>query len=261
MKRYSKEIQDFIAANVKGRANEELANLTNKKFGTDFTASKMSSYKCNHNLKSGITYNGSDKKEKLFPDEIIEFMKTNAKGLYNNELKELVNKTFGTNYSILQIENVKHRHHISSGITGYFEKGHIPQNKGKKMSAEVYEKCAGTMFKKGNIPQNYRPVGSERISKDGYLQIKVAEPDKWQQKNVYIYEQYHNVKVPKGHKVIFLDGDIRNFDVNNLALVSNNEMCRLNQNHRVSKCADITKTNITLTKLEITIRDKMKKGK
>lgn len=260
MRKYSKEVQDFIAANVKGRTTEELTNLTNEKLGTDFTVSKMHAYKTNHKLRSGIRYNGSDKKEKLFPDEIADFIRANALGMYDKDLTELVNKTFGTEYKVKQIGFYKSNHHISSGLTGYFEKGHVPQNKGKKMPAEQYEKCARTMFKKGNIPQNHRPVGSERIGKDGYLQVKVAEPNKWQQKNVYMYEQYHNVKVPKGHKVIFLDQDITNFDVNNLVLISNNEMCRLNQNRRISKCADITKTNITLTKLEIAIRDKIKKG-
>ncbi len=32
------------------------------------------------------------------------------------------------------------------------------------------------MFAKGNVPPNHRPVGSERISKDGYIEVKVAEP-------------------------------------------------------------------------------------
>lgn len=53
--------------------------------------------------------------------------------------------------------------------------GNIPFNKGKKgyMSAEQYEKCKQTMFKKGNIPANHRPIGSERVGKDGYILIKI----------------------------------------------------------------------------------------
>ena len=187
VRKYSKEIVDFITANVEGLTNEKLAKITNEKFGTEFTAKKMQGFKKNHNLKSGIRYNGWDKKKKLFPDEIANFIKSNAKGMYNKDLTELVNKTFGTCYKISQIDSYKNNHGISSGLNGQFVKGQIPPNKGKKMSPEMYEKCKTTMFKKGNIPQNHRPVGSERVAKDGYMQIKVAEPNKWQQKNVYIY--------------------------------------------------------------------------
>src|SRR5436189_5539728 len=56
------------------------------------------------------------------------------------------------------------------------KKGNIPVNKGKKMRPEVYARCAGTMFKKGQISKNKLPLGSMRVSKDGYLEIKITEP-------------------------------------------------------------------------------------
>lgn len=257
VKRYSKEVIDFITTNVKGLTSEALAKITNDKFGTDFNAKKMQSFKSNYNLKSDIRYNGWDKKKKLFPDEIADFIKLNAKGLYNKELTELVNTTFKTNYKISQIDSYKSNHHISSGLTGHFEKGHVPHSKGKKMSPEQYEKCKATMFKKGNCPHNHREIGSERIGKDGYLQIKVGEPKKWKQKHVYLYEQEYG-PIPKGYKVIFLDKDIRNLDLKNLALVSPNELLRLNQKKRINENPDITKINLTLTKLENKITDKKK---
>ena len=30
------------------------------------------------------------------------------------------------------------------------------------------------MFKKGNVPANHRPIGSERITVDGFVEIKVV---------------------------------------------------------------------------------------
>ena len=42
-----------------------------------------------------------------------------------------------------------------------YQKGCIPANKGKKMNPDTYTKCAGTMFKKGNMPANHRDVGPE----------------------------------------------------------------------------------------------------
>ena len=186
MVRYSIEIKDFIKENVTGRSNEELVKLVNEKFGTDFTEKKMSSYKKNNELKSGTKGGFPTGHSFIFSEEIKEFILQNYKGIGNEELKDLINNKFGTNFTREQIKNYKQRRKFDSGLTGYFEKGCIPPNKGKKLSPEQYEKCKATMFKKGNIPQNHRPVGSERVAKDGYMQIKVAEPNKWQQKNVYI---------------------------------------------------------------------------
>jgi len=210
VKKYNREVYEFVAANVKGRTTDELTKLTNETLGTNFTISQMHAYKSNHKLKSGVRYTGADKRAKLFPDEIVKFIKDNVSGMYNKDLTELVNKTFGTSYTVKQIDCYKTNHKIFSGLTGHFEKGHIPQNKGKKMKPEQYKKCAGTMFKKGHIPHNHRPVGSERIGKDGYIEIKVAEPKKWKGKHVKIYEDYHG-PVSKGCKVIFLDKNNRNF--------------------------------------------------
>ncbi len=236
MKKNNQDVYDFIAAHVKGITCKQLTKITNEKMGTNFTISQMQAYKHNHNLKSSIRYNGS-KSRSIFPSEIAD----------------LVNKTFGTNYTKTQIECYKNNHHILSGLTGHFEKGHVPKNKGKKMNQSQYEKCAPTMFKKGNRPHNYRPVGSERFGKDGYLEVKVADPKTWKGKHVAIYEK-HFGPIPKGSKVIFLDRNKMNFDIENLALVTSAELARLNQNHRISEFQEVTKAGIALEKYKEAIR-------
>lgn len=254
MCKYNEDILKFVVNNVKGRTNEYLANMVNEKFGTEFTASSMNAYKANHKLKSGIRYNGSDKKPRLFSPEITEFIRKNVKGLYNAELTDLVNKTFKTCYNVDQIGNYKMRLHISSGLTGYFEKGHVPANKGKKMSPEQYEKSKATMFKKGHKNANERPVGGERVDgKDGYTYVKVANPNVWKLKHVMIWESVHG-PVPVGHNVIFLDSNRQNFDIENLAIVSKSINARLNQNNRRSNYAEVTKAGIALEQYKDLIR-------
>ena len=76
-------------------------------------------------------------------------------------------------------------------IAARFKKGHVSHNKGKKMPAEVYARCAPTMFKKGNVTHNYKPVGSERVNVDGYVEVKVADPGKWRLKHRVIWEEAH----------------------------------------------------------------------
>lgn len=163
-----------------------------------------------------------------FSDEIINFMRENAKEKSNIELTEMVNKRFNSDFSVQQIEGVKARKKILSGLTGQFEKGNIPWNKGKKgWYATGTEK---TRFKTGNIPPNHREVGSERITKDGYIEVKVEEPNKWRLKHIVVYEQQHGV-VPKDYAVIFLDGDKKNTDISNLKLVTRSELLIMNRHN------------------------------
>lgn len=63
----------------------------------------------------------------------------------------------------------------------FFPKGHQPMNKGRKqteyMSDAQIEKTKATRFKKGCIPKNHKEVGYERITRDGYIEVKTAEPN------------------------------------------------------------------------------------
>ena len=105
-----------------------------------------------------------------------------------------------------------------------FKKGMIPHNKGKKLSDATKAKLAKTMFKSGNRPHNALPVCAESEDKDGYLMVKIAEPNVWRYKHHIAFGE----PVPKGHKVIFIDGNKRNFELSNLRVVSNAEMMKMN---------------------------------
>ena len=118
-----------------------------------------------------------------------------------------------------------------------------------------------TSFKKGHKPYNYKPLGSERITKDGYCEIKVSDTDRrWRLKHVLIYEKHHG-KVPKGSAVIFLDGDKRNFDIDNLHLVTRGQLAMLNKNSLIQKDAELTKTAINVVDLMKKISTIEKKDK
>lgn len=109
---------------------------------------------------------------------------------------------------------------------GQFKKGLIPHNKGKKwdeyVSKETQQKMLDTAFKKGNMPKQHREVGSERINKDGYVEIKVAEPNKWKHKHVHLWEEHHGESA-KGRVVYFIDGDKTNITIENLAIIDRSE--------------------------------------
>lgn len=112
-----------------------------------------------------------------------------------------------------------------ASIAHRFREGHRPANKGKKMPPETYSKVAPTMFRKGNVPANHRPVGSERVNADGYVEIKVAEPNRWKSKHRVVWEQEYG-PIPKGSNVQFKNGDRQDIRIENLYLISRQDQMK-----------------------------------
>ena len=187
-----------------------------------------------------------------YSEEQKEFIIANNYGKYSKELAEMFNQHFNTNITAKEIAYFRRNNKLNSGLTGQFKKGNVPHNKDKKqveyMSKEAIERTKETRFKKGNKPKNYRPVGSERITKDGYIEVKVADPNKWETKNKIIYKQYFG-DIPKGHKVIYADGNKLNNDINNLILVSNNEELIMNIYRLRTEDIELTKTGYLIAKV------------
>lgn len=116
-----------------------------------------------------------------------------------------------------------------------FKKGDVPYNKGKKqvdfMSAAAIENTVATRFKKGSIPFNYRPMGSERITTDGYVEVKTREGLRsWDMKHRVVWEAA-NGKLAPGLIVTFKDGNKQNCALENLYLISRKENMRNNTIH------------------------------
>lgn len=199
-------------------------------------------------------------------DEKRQFLKDNVKGITEKELLERFNKHFNSNHSLSSVLNEKSKLKLSSGIVGgQFPKGNESFNKGKKwseyMSKEGQKNSLKTTFKKGNKPHNRREVFEERVSKDGYIKIKVQDGkgnNNWQFKHRYIYEQ-ENGKIPKDYIVSFADGNIRNFDKDNLILVSRVENLILNQYDLRANNTKITKMALNIAKVICKVNDKKRK--
>lgn len=244
MKKYSEEIHDFIRENIKGLTTKALVKLVNAEFGIDFTESKMKSYKTNHGLKSGTMCGIPEgTPTKLYSAEVREFIRNNYVGVGHQGMADLLNEKFGTNYTKGQMKAIYARFKLNSGRTGRFRKGNAPVNKGKK--GYSYPGMVATQFKKGQIPRNWWPVGTERLRADGYVWKKVAEPNKWREKHVLIWEA-KNGKRPAKHVVIFGDSDQLNFDINNLILISQAQLVRMNQKHLIQGDVELTKTGIII---------------
>lgn len=249
----TKEQDVYLRSIADGKSVQKCTDELNKHFGTQFTISQIKNYKSRNKIVSGKNpWEFVDlSKRRVTTKEQDEWILEHFAGTGNPMLACMLNEKFGTSFTAEQMKNYKSRNKLNSGLTGQFSKGHTPANKGKKMSKEQYDISKHTMFKKGNIPPNRIPIGSERFDKNGYVQIKVQDGNmnmNWKFKQVKVWEDA-NGTVPKGHIVIFLDGDRTNFDLDNLKMISKSTNARLNQNHLRHSDRELTKTGVAMAEV------------
>jgi len=144
---------------------------------------------------------------------------------------------------------------VNTGRTGRFTKGNVPHNKGKK---RWWAGGEATRFRPGNVPWNHLPVGSERVTSDGYAELKIADPKKWRAKHALIWEAA-NGPVPKGHVVIFADGDRSNIAPDNLLLVSRAGLAVMNKCGLISADAGLTRAGAAVAGIKMRINELEKK--
>ena len=101
---------------------------------------------------------------------------------------------------------------LPSMVASQFKKGQISWNKG--LHYMPGGRGAETRFKKGRAPQesrNYVPIGSLRISADGYPERKVSDDQslyparRWVAVHRLVWVEAHG-EIPDGHIVVFKPG-------------------------------------------------------
>lgn len=189
------------------------------------------------------------------PAEVRDYIKANYKGTSYKDMICRVSEKFAYEMSIKQMKSFYCNNGLNSGLTGRFEKGHKPWNKEKK----GLRVSKATEFKKGHTPVNHREVGAEQVcSKDGYVLIKVAEPNVWRGKHCVVWEQANGKKIPKGHIIIFLDGNKLNLDPDNLMCISKAEHRFLNVDNLRTHSKDLTKIGVKIARLKVAVAERSK---
>lgn len=148
------------------------------------------------------------------------------------------------------------------GAAYRFAKGHAPANKGKRMP--FHPNSAAHRFKPGQRPPNATPVGHERVDEDGYVWIKVDEPNPhtgyrghYVFKHKRRWEDAHG-PVPSGYALKCLDGNKQNTDPSNWELIHRAVLPRLNGRWRDydRAPAELRPTILALAKLEQAVATK-----
>jgi hypothetical protein len=128
------------------------------------------------------------------------------------------------------------------GISTRFPKGHVPANMGLRRPGWAPGRMKDTQFQKG-VRQGvavrlYQPIGTERISKDGYLERKINDDlplqGRWRAVHLVVWEAAHG-PLPKGHAVCFTNGDKRDIRLENLECITRSELMRRNTVHNYPK--------------------------
>lgn len=172
------------------------------------------------------------------------------------KLTEKFNKHFGEDRDPKSIQYFCWRNGLRSKFNqkknaGSFKKGSESWNKGKK----GYMGANKTSFKAGATPHNYKPVGSERITSDGYVMIKVKDPKTWKLKHRVIWEKEHG-PIPRDSLLNFIDGNALNCSLENLALITRKEHALMTVSGLQQATGNLRKVAISHVRLKSLLIDK-----
>ena len=197
-----------------------------------------------------------------YTEDEHEFLHNFIPGHTYKEIVKAYNKRFDEPITLSRLKSYIGNHKLNTGKTGKFEKGHIPFNKGKK--GWCPSGCEKTQFQKGHLPHNAKPMGYERINRDGYIEVKIAErPNRitgeknFKAKHHLVWEAT-NGKIPEGYIVIFLDGNALNCSIENLALVSRAEHLRMTRMKLRNDNPKLTETGVLIARASV-LTNKRKK--
>lgn len=259
-RRYSPEFHEFMRSFIPGHTEKEIAAAIHDRFGIDMTTGMVKSYKGNYGIRSGTpcgTKKGTP--SNTFPQEIVSYIQGNHAGVGPKEMAGRLNRTFGTSYTFQQLKAFYANHKINSGLTGCFQKGNVPPNKGKK-GMTMHPNAIRSQFKPGHRPANKLPIGTVLEKSDGYLWRKIGEGARdWRQEHVLRWEEAHG-PIPAGSVITFLDGDKHNVALDNLQMISRDVNIELTRRKMRTNDRDLTKTSILVATIRTATR-KVKKNR
>ena len=273
---YPQEVHDFVKAHCTKLRDKELARACNEALGTDFTAQRMKSFRANHKYCNGKKQWSKEeywKYQTRYPQGMYEYIRDNSWGVSSKEMAERCNEKFGTNWTPTGMKQFRQRHGIKSGVTGWYQKGHPPGNKGKKLEeyvtdpervADIKKRIAPTQFKKGHKPANEYPLGTIAVTSEGYKIRKISMTgtlwERWEFLHRAVWEE-HNGPVPEDMVISFKDGNKLNCDISNLMLLTKGENAVLTRLGLRSEDPDLTEAGLNLVRLKQAAKDARKRKK
>jgi len=219
----------------------------------------------NNSPESGRLSKGDSRiKHKVIPDQIKQRVKLLYPDTSTKELAEMIGISVKEAYGIARYLGLKKsvaflkseasgrlkKGRAQMGDGTRFQKGFTPWNKGKKVQST--EGMKATQFKKGMLPHNTKYDGHERITVDGYVEVRGSQ-GKYRGKHIIVWEAI-NGEIPKGMLVVFKDGNKQNCDIGNLEIITRAENMKRNTIHRYSE--ELKPVVILIGKLKNKVHEK-----
>ena len=244
MTKYSAEIDDYLRQIVPGTPFKEVTAKVNEKFGRDLTVKQVKAHCNNLKLRNGCRHGLPSGYSILFTKAEQDFIAEHYKGILTADLTDMLNKEFGTDYKPSQLRSYKKNRHMSSGVDGTF------RAEGRRYKLPKGTRIPGSekgWFKKGQMPHNHMEVGAQVFTFDGYIKVKIAEPNYWEFLHKLIWQEA-NGPIPPDHNIIFLDGNKQNCSLENLYCLPRDEYGALQKLR--SENPEITLTAAAVVKLK-----------
>ncbi len=161
-----------------------------------------------------------------------------------------------------------------TGRDGRIEKGATSWNKGRKCpdgEGGRHPNARRTQFKpgvrRGVATRLYKPIGTERLSKEGYLERKINDgmplQSRWRAVHLIRWEE-RNGKLPKGHCLKCLNDDRLNTEPDNWAAIPRGALPFLNghRGYNYKEMPEALKPSVlALAKVKYAKSKAAKKGK
>ena len=189
-------------------------------------------------------------KRRYFTVEEKDFIKSIIPDRSYAEIQEMYSAKFDRPLNRNTLMNFIYRNKVYTGRTGQFQKGEPNPYKGKPRPSHWKRPMIGV--KNGIEYPMYKPIGSTRKTKEGYIEIKATESHKWKLLHRVVWEKV-NGSIPKNHVIIFCDGNKSNVCIENLMLISRAELAMLNKFNLMSNDAELTKLGVLTAKLLLKI--------
>lgn len=270
---YDTEILDWIKKNADLKIAKQVELIKNQ-FGVNVSKQQIISARMNYGIKSSVHFNS------IFTKEIIDFIKKHKNDYDNKTMAQKINEKFNTLYTSVQIRlfrkknNLEYRlfckealeymrnhnqdsyEQLKDDVNSIFNKNYSLQ----QIKSACYWYKLREYQKRREIESFSKSDFSERLKKSKSSRIEIKINGKWIPKSKYVYETETGKKVQDDEVVVFLDGNINNFDLNNLLCVKKRLLAIVNS-HFSGTCknnAELTKFKYDIAKLKTLVCQKEK---
>lgn len=255
--KYTDEMREWLAANIRGRGFEELTGMFNSRFQTAVTKKNLNQI-C---WRMGL-WNGRKREHRYTPEQ-YEWIRNNIAGRMYAETAERFNERFGASVTANAIKNLCVRFGWSNGMKGrceanrrnQFRLGNKPWNTGTKGATGAN----GGSFRPGH-QLHTKPLGAMVMRDDGRLYVKTAQPNVWRLA-AHVESERVNGPLPPNAVVLCANGDESDLSPDNLLAMSRAEYTCLYKNGLRQPDADLTRAGLMLARLRLKVNERMKEAK